>query len=286
MLAPAKINLFLHITARRPNGYHELESLVVFARDPAACDSLSLAPADSLSLTIEGPQAAGLADEADNLVLRAARLLAETAGAGGGNGPETRHGAALTLLKRLPVASGIGGGSADAAAALRLLNAYWQCRLDDAALAALGLKLGADLPVCLLGRPAAMRGIGEVLEPLDGSLGALPPAWLVLANPGIALPTRDVFAALNGASGPAMPLTRRPASAADLAILLRQRRNDLEAPARFLAPLRAQSGCLLARLSGSGATCFGLFAEARLAEHAARALSRAQPAWWVAATAI
>ncbi len=289
MLAPAKINLFLHITARRPDGYHELESLVVFARDLAACDSLSLAPADSLSLTIEGPQAAGLAGEADNLVLRAARLLA-AAGDPAGAAP----GAALTLHKRLPVASGIGGGSADAAAALRLLNAHWQCRLDDAALAALGLKLGADLPVCLLGRPASMRGIGEVLEPLDSSLGELPPAWLVLANPGIALPTRDVFAALNGASGPAEPLMRRPASAADLAILLRQRRNDLEAPARFLAPgidpvlaaLRAQSGCLLARLSGSGATCFGLFAEARLAEHAARALSRAYPAWWVAATAI
>ncbi len=283
-LAPAKINLFLHVTHKRPNGYHELESLVVFARDPAASDTLAVAPDAQLALDIDGPFGDGLAAEPDNLVLRAARLLAA----------DRPLGARLSLRKNLPLASGIGGGSADAAAALRLLNQFWQLGHDDDALARLGLALGADLPVCLLGQPAQMRGMGEILLPLANSLGPLPPAWLVLVNPGVALPTREVFAALNGATSPADPLPRCPGSAADLAILLRQRRNDLEAPARFLAPaidpvlaaLKAQSGCLLARLSGSGATCFGLFAEARLAEHAARGLGRAQPGWWVAATAI
>jgi 4-diphosphocytidyl-2-C-methyl-D-erythritol kinase len=280
LAAPAKINLFLHVTSRRQDGYHELESLVVFARDAAAADQLRVSPADDLSLEIDGPFAASLAGDADNLVLRAARLLQG----------EAKRGAKLHLSKTLPVASGIGGGSADAAAALRLLNQHWQLGHDAAALAKLGLRLGADLPVCLGGVPSMMRGIGEQLEPVHG----LPPAWLVLANPGVALPTAEVFKALNGATGPAQGLPRMPGSAADLAILLRQRRNDLEAPARFLAPaidpvlaaLKAQSGCLLARLSGSGATCFGLFAESRLAEHAARLMARAYPSWWVAATMI
>jgi len=280
LAAPAKINLFLHVTAKRQDGYHELESLVVFARDAAAADQLRVSAAENLSLEIDGPFATALAADDNNLVLRAARLLRG----------EAKLGAKLSLTKTLPVASGIGGGSADAAAAMRLLNQHWQLGHDAAALATLGLKLGADLPVCLGSQPAMMRGIGEQLEPLHG----LPPAWLVLANPGVALPTAEVFRALNGATGPAQAWPRMPASAADLAILLRQRRNDLEAPARFLAPaidpvlaaLKAQTGCLLARLSGSGATCFGLFAESRLAEHAARLMARAYPSWWVAATAI
>ncbi len=279
-LAPAKVNLFLHITVRRPDGYHELESLVVFARDQAAADRVTVTPAADLSLAIDGPFAAGLEADDGNLVLRAAQLLR-------GDRP---LGAKLTLTKNLPVASGIGGGSADAAAALHLLNRQWQLGHDTAALARIGLRLGADLPVCVQGQPAVMTGIGEQVAPLD----SLPSAWLVLINPGIALPTREVFTALNGATGPAQPLPRPPASAADLAILLRERRNDLEAPARFLssaidpvlAALKAQSGCLLARLSGSGATCFGFFAEQRLAEHAARMLARAHPDWWVVATAI
>lgn len=284
-LAPAKINLFLHVTARRDDGYHELESLVVFARDATACDRLTAAPAAELSLAVGGPQAAALQDAGDdNLVLRAARLLQPMNMAAG-----IPRGAALALHKVLPVASGIGGGSADAAAALHCLRALWNIAIDDEALAAAALKLGADVPVCLLGRAATMSGIGETLVPVP----ALPSFWLVLANPGITLATKDVFAALGGRFSPARPLERRPASAADLAILLRARRNDLEAPARFLAPeidpvlaaLAAQSGCLLARLSGSGATCFGLFAGQREAEIAARGLARAYPRWWVAATA-
>lgn len=284
-LAPAKINLFLHVTGRRPAqgpqaGYHELESLVVFAQDAEACDRIAVAPADTLSLTIEGPQAAALTETRDdNLVLRAARQLQAMNG---------RH-AAITLTKTLPVASGIGGGSADAAATLHALRALWQIEVDDDTLGRMAAQLGADVPVCLFGRAAMMTGIGEqiVAQP------ALPAFWLVLVNPGVALATQDVFTALAGQFGPSMPLERRPDSAADLAILLRARRNDLEAPARFLAPeidpvlaaLKAQNGCLLARLSGSGATCFGLFAAKRDAEFAARNLSRAYPKWWVAATA-
>lgn len=285
-LAPAKINLFLHVTGRRradapQAGYHELESLVVFAQDVAACDRIAVAPADTITLAVDGPQAAALAAaQDDNLVLRAARRLqAMCAG----------KGAAITLTKTLPVASGIGGGSADAAATLHALRALWQIELDDDALAGAALPLGADIPACLLGRAAIMAGIGEQLS----ALPPLPPIWLVLANPGVTLATKDVFAALAGQFGPPAPLDRRPDSAADLAILLRARRNDLEAPARFLAPeidpvlaaLKAQAGCLLARLSGSGATCFGLFAEKRDADFAARNLSRAYPKWWVAATA-
>ncbi|MCW0234825.1 MAG: 4-(cytidine 5'-diphospho)-2-C-methyl-D-erythritol kinase [Ferrovibrio sp.] len=294
-LAPAKINLFLHVTGRRPAhaaqaGYHELESLVVFAQDPAACDRIAVAPADDLTLVLAGPQAAALPPDSDsNLVLRAARQLQTM------NGRAMREaGAAITLTKTLPVASGIGGGSADAAATLHALRALWQIEVDDEALARAALPLGADIPACLLGRAALMTGIGEELC----ALPPLPPFWLVLANPGVALATKDVFSALNaglgtGRFGMPMPLERRPDSAADLAILLRARRNDLEAPARFLAPeidpvlaaVKAQAGCLLARLSGSGATCFGLFAEKRDADFAARNLARAYPKWWVAATA-
>jgi 4-diphosphocytidyl-2-C-methyl-D-erythritol kinase len=289
-LAPAKINLFLHVTGRRPAqglqaGYHELESLVVFAQDAEACDRIAVSTADTLSLTLDGPQAAVLTENRDdNLVLRAAKRLQAMNG----------KSAAITLTKTLPVASGIGGGSADAAATLHALRALWQIEVDDDTLGHMAAQLGADVPVCLFGRAAMMTGIGEqiVAQP------ALPPFWLVLVNPGVALATKDVFAALNagtgaGQFGPSMPLERRPDSAADLAILLRARRNDLEAPARFLAPeidpvlaaLKAQNGCLLARLSGSGATCFGLFAEKREADFAARNLSRAYPRWWTAATA-
>jgi 4-diphosphocytidyl-2-C-methyl-D-erythritol kinase len=289
-LAPAKINLFLHVTGRRPAqglqaGYHELESLVVFAQDAGACDRIAVSNADTLSLTLDGPQVAALTENRDdNLVLRAARQLQAM------NGQKVLlGGAAIALTKMLPVASGIGGGSADAAATLHALRALWQIEVDDDTLGHMAAQLGADVPVCLFGRAAVMTGIGEriVAQP------ALPPFWLVLVNPGIALATKDVFAALAGQFGPSMPLERRPDSAADLAILLRARRNDLEAPARFLAPeidpvlaaLKAQNGCLLARLSGSGATCFGLFGEKRDADFAARNLSRAYPKWWTAATA-
>lgn len=280
-LAPAKINLFLHIIGKRRDGYHTLESLVVFAKDEAACDVVSIAPAKDLHLEISGVGAEELQAEVEkNHVMRAGRLLQSIA---------PGHGAAIKLHKRLPAAAGIGGGSSDAAAALHGLRRLWNIAIDDTSLEQTFVKIGADMPVCLRGTPTYMEGIGDILHPVEG----LPPIWLVLANPGVTLSTKDVFIALAGQYGPSLPLERRPDSAADLAILLRARRNDLEAPARFLAPeidpvltaLRAQNGCLLARLSGSGATCFGLFAAKRDADFAARNISRAYPKWWVAATA-
>ncbi len=268
--APAKINLFLLVTGRRPDGYHLLDSLAVFAD---VADVLHAAPAETLSLELAGPFAGALGAVSDNLVLRAARALA----AAGGVAPRAH----LVLEKNLPVAAGIGGGSADAAAALRALARLWGLAADLPALAA---GLGADVPVCLLGRAARMAGSGEVLSPAP----ALPRCGIVLLNPGLALATAEVFAARTGAfSAPA----RLPASWPDVAAMaadLERLRNDLEpaaitlcpAVATALATLRA-SGCLLARMSGSGATCFGLFPTQAAASAAARAVSR--PGWWARA---
>ncbi len=268
--APAKVNLALHVTGRRLDGYHLLDSLVAFAD---AGDRVSAVPAAGLTLTLTGPEAAGLAAEPDNLVLRAARAF--------GAAP----GAALTLDKHLPVASGVGGGSADAAAALRVLARLWNRPLP----AAEGvLALGADVPVCLAGRTARMAGVGEVLAEAP----PLPPVWAVLANPRVTVATPAVFAALGRRDNPPLPaLPARWRDAADLAGWLRQARNDLDAPARALCPpvadvlaaLAAAPGALLARMSGSGATGFALFADGGTAGTAARALSRAQPGWWVRA---
>lgn len=267
--APAKVNLTLHVTGRRADGYHLLDSLVVFA---GVGDRLRLRPAQGLSLELEGPFASGIPPGADNLVLRAAQTLPP--------GP----GAALILDKRLPPASGLGGGSGDAAAAMRLLARH---RGQPAPTPAAGLALGADVPVCLAGRPARMSGIGERLTPCP----ALPPAWLVLANPRVETPTAAVFGALRHRDGPPMPDTL-PAwpDATDLAQWLATMRNDLEAPARSLFPvigevlhaLAAQPGCGLARMSGSGATCFGLFPTADTAATAARRLRADRPGWWIA----
>lgn len=273
--APAKINLYLHITGRRTDGYHLLDSLVAFAD---ISDLVYARPAPDLSLRLSGPTAAGVTAQDDNLVLRAARTLAAWA--------ERPAGAALVLEKHLPVAAGIGGGSADAAATLRLLCRLWGLTPPTGVLAKLALGLGADVPVCLAGQPAHMAGIGADLSPCP----ALPPLWVVLVNPGIALSTPAVFAARPaGRFRPPAPLTDMPATPAALIAALAQRHNDLEAPARRLVPaidrclagLRAQPGCGLARLSGSGATCFGLFDTAAAARTAVAAL--AQPGWWVRA---
>jgi len=271
----AKINLTLQVTGRRPDGYHELNSLVVFAE---VGDVLRVAPAEDFSLSIEGPFAAGLAGEGDNLVLRAARRLAEQAG--------DSRGGAMTLVKNLPVASGIGGGSADAAAALRGLSRLWGLNLPPQDLEALALTLGADVPVCLRGDPVVMSGIGEVLEPVP----ALPQLWLLLVNPGVAVATAEVFAALDGSfsqtAEPRLPPVDLPAFIAWLAA----RPNDLEGPARRLTPavdealaaLQALPDCLLARMSGSGATCFGLFAREATARAGAAVIEKSYAEWWVA----
>jgi 4-diphosphocytidyl-2-C-methyl-D-erythritol kinase len=268
--APAKINLYLRITGRRADGYHLLDSLVVFA---AAADALHAAPHDALSLDVGGPEAGSLAGEADNLVLRAARALA----AATGRAPL----AALTLRKHLPVASGIGGGSADAAAALRALNALWGTGLSKAALRAVGATLGADVPVCVESRPARMQGIGEMLSEAP----VLPPLGLLLVNPRLALPTPAVFGARVGGFSTPPTLPEAFADARALADWLRPLGNDLQdaaiglcpAIAAVLAAISAQPGCLLSRMSGSGATCFGLFATA---PEAAAAAARLPAEWW------
>ncbi len=277
--APAKINLFLHVLGRRAeDGYHLLDSLVVFA---GAADRVEATPAPDgtpPSLAVDGPEAAALAgeDPARNLVLRAAWALAREAGL-------AAPPALLRLTKRLPVASGIGGGSADAAAALRALDRLWGLGWPRERLEAVARRLGADVPACIASRPVRMGGVGEVLTPappLPARLG------LVLANPRLPLATPAVFGARTGdfsapAELPAAGWTEAAALARDLSAL----RNDLEPAAIALCPpvaevlaaLRALPGCLLARMSGSGATCFALMPDATAAEAAAERLPRA---WW------
>lgn len=271
--AAAKINLFLHIGNKREDGFHPVQSLAVFTD---LGDMLAMESASGLNLTIDGPFAAGLSGEGDNLVLRAARALD-----GGG--------AALTLTKNLPVASGIGGGSADAAAALRGLNRLWDAGRDGAALRDLGAPLGSDIPVCVASRPAFMEGRGEILRPA----ASMPRVPMLLVNPGVAVPTKDVFARLQDRSGVALALPEgRFSDTADLLRFLETTRNDLEAPARALQPvigevlaaISALPGALFARMSGSGATCFGIFADDYACAHAAEILKKAMPGWWVAPT--
>ncbi|MEQ9640390.1 MAG: 4-(cytidine 5'-diphospho)-2-C-methyl-D-erythritol kinase [Alphaproteobacteria bacterium] len=275
--APAKLNLYLHVTGRRDDGLHLLDSLVAFAE---LGDRLTLDGGAPLALDLEGTFAGDLADTADNLVPRAARWLARRAG----REPAGR----FRLDKQLPVASGIGGGSADAAAALRLLAARWDVDLDSIDPAELVAALGADLPVCLAGVPTFVAGVGDELT----AAPALPPADLLLVNPGVALSTATVFGRLRQIEGEPYRFDEAPADAVALAALLCERRNDLEAPATDLAPvvgkvlaaLRAAPGTLLARMSGSGATCFGLYRDAAAARAAAEAIETAHPDWWVRPT--
>jgi 4-diphosphocytidyl-2-C-methyl-D-erythritol kinase len=279
--APAKVNLTLAVLGRRRDGYHALDSLVAFAR---LGDRLSLQPGRALSLAVRGANAAGAGAADDNLVLRAARALAT----------DVRDLAlgAFVLDKRLPVAAGLGGGSSDAAAALRLLARANGIRPADPRLFRAARRLGADVPVCVDPRARRMRGIGEVLSaPI-----VIPRLAAVLVNPGVAVPTAGVFAALGlQPDGKLRRASRRPTSPPDFAGFveyLAAQGNDLEAAAialappiaRVLAALRKAPGCRLARMSGSGATCFGLFASARAAALAARGLRAAHPRWWVRAT--
>ncbi len=271
----AKINLYLHVTAIRENGYHELDSLFVFA---GFGDVLTAEPAAGLSFSVDGPFAGQIPADSDNLVMKAARALS----------PDGARGARLRLTKNLPVASGIGGGSADAAAALRALNRLWRLELPEARLERIAEALGADVPACVRSTPVQVSGIGEVLTAAE----PLPPCWIVLVNPGVGVSTPAVFrrfdADVTGFRGPA-PLARA-GSAARLAAALAERTNDLEAPALAMTPvigavldgLRKSTGCLLSRMSGSGATCFGLYAGPDEAAAAARRLAGRDPAWWVA----
>jgi 4-diphosphocytidyl-2-C-methyl-D-erythritol kinase len=275
--AAAKVNLYLQVTGRRADGYHLVDSLVAFAD---IGDRLTVWPAASLSLEVTGAEAQALAGESNNLALRAAQSLAEHAGIAAG--------AALQLEKNLPVAAGIGGGSADAAAALIALRRLWRLAIEDAALARLGERLGADIPVCVFGQPAWVAGIGEQIEPA----APLPTAGILLINPRRPLPTAAVFNAHRSRfSEPAARPASMPADVAGLAAMLMPLRNDLTAAAiglvpeigRILDTLGRLPDALIARMSGSGATCFALFPDRATATRARIELAAAEPLWWCAA---
>lgn len=251
--APAKINLTLHVTGQRADGYHLLDSLVVFAD---IGDRLLFSPAQQLQITVTGPFAEGVPTDQRNLVWRAAAVAGWVG-----------H---ITLEKNLPHGAGIGGGSSDAAAVLRTFGA-----VDQA------LSIGADVPVCLSSTPQRMRGIGEVLEPL----APLPELEILLVNPQVPVPTGQVFAGLTSKRNTPMPALPNFNDVAALCHWLGAQRNDLEQPARAVAPqidtaLAALEGALFARMSGSGATCFGLY-ERGAAAAAAAQIAQTHPGWWV-----
>jgi 4-diphosphocytidyl-2-C-methyl-D-erythritol kinase len=281
--APAKINLTLHVLGRRADGYHDLESLVAFA---ATGDDLRLEPAGTLALEVSGPTAPLAGSDADNLVMKAARLLAERV-----DGLKV---GTFYLTKRLPVAAGIGGGSSDAAAALRLLARLNGLPLSHPALREAARLTGADVPVCLEPKARMMRGAGEELSP---GLN-LPRLFAVLVNPRVLVETPSVFRALGLQPGEGLSTTAHPALEAPsqdaLFALLTEARNDLEAPALKIQPvigealglMRGTEGCRLARMSGSGATVFGLYDDCDAAAKAGRQIRRLQPNWWVKATSL
>lgn len=276
--APAKVNLALHVTGRRDNGYHLLDTLVVFTD---AGDTVHAASGWTDRLDVNGRFAEALSGSNDNLVTRARDLLRAIAG----DGATTP--VALSLDKALPVASGIGGGSSDAAATLRLLRRHWRLPVSDDELARAALSLGADLPMCLAARSLRARGVGEVIEPVR----ILAPANLVLVNPGTAIATPSVFRALARRDNAPLPGTPTTGGLDELVAWLSQTRNDLQDAAISIAPAIGEalaalvsSGAALARMSGSGATCFGLFATPAGARRAAGLIASARPSWYVEAT--
>lgn len=279
--APAKVNLALHITRRREDGYHDLESLVVFAD---IADDIEAMPAKADSLVITGPFAKALG-KGDNLITRAvAAFRAQWPGA-------VEPGLAMTLRKNLPVAAGIGGGSADAAAALRLMAGLSTQPIGLPELSALALRLGADVPACLLSVPLVARGVGEILSPLP----EFPLLHIVLVNPLVPVATADIFRRLRAHDNYPLPALPSPLTRpAQLGIWLAETRNDLQPPAVKIVPaigdlielLGETQGCILARMSGSGATVFGLFGSSAQAHQAAHELRCAHPDYWVAAAPI
>ncbi|MBI4275827.1 MAG: 4-(cytidine 5'-diphospho)-2-C-methyl-D-erythritol kinase [Rhizobiales bacterium] len=281
--APAKVNLTLRVAGRRADGFHDIESLVVFAD---LHDRLTFIPGDELGLSLSGPTAAATGPASDNLVLKAALALAREV-----RGLRTGR---FILDKQLPVAAGLGGGSADAAAALRLLARTNALDTNDPRLMAAAAATGADIPICVDPRARLMRGRGDELSPAL----QLPRLSAVLANPGTMIATKDVFTAFDASAGyrqrlPAIELDDIPQDHEALLKFLTIHGNDLEPAAITLAPvvaevlsdMRTLPGCELARMSGSGATCFGIFDESHTAS-AARTLKEKHPAWWVHATVL
>ena len=267
VFAPAKINLTLHVTGQREDGYHLLDSYVCFA---GIGDRLTVEKADTMTLAVTGPFAKGVPTGPENLVCRAAALLGLNA--------------RITLEKNLPAAAGIGGGSADAAATIHALTDLYNVPLPDPRQV---LTLGADVPVCLMGGQVRMRGIGDELMPITSGRMSWP---TVLVNPGVSVPTPDVFRGLVSKVNPPMPDDILEDIYNEFPDWLGHQRNDLEAPAIAIAPVisdvldahRAEPGCRIARMSGSGATCFAIFDEDDQAKEAVRAIRAAHPAWWAA----
>lgn len=274
--APAKVNLFLHVTGRRGDGYHLLDSLVVFAD---VGDRITINEAPVLTFEHAGPFADDLPRPDQNLIVKAANVFRDAF--------NIDAGAAIMLEKNLPIASGIGGGSADAAAAIRAFCKLWDIRNDDPRVAEVALSLGADIPVCLSGKTCIMRGIGEELRTVSG----VGPFAAVLVNPGIDVSTPSVFKARTGWFSNPVAWSDQ-STAEDVIANLIETHNDLEVPAISLAPeigevlatLADIPGVLLARMSGSGATCFAIFDNKEAAQTAASQLNRDHPAWWTAAT--
>jgi 4-diphosphocytidyl-2-C-methyl-D-erythritol kinase len=277
--APAKINLYLHVTGKRADGYHLLDSLIAFAD---VGDTIEATLADDVALTCDGPFGAALGNAPDNLVLKAAHLLAERA--------EVTTGAHLRLTKQLPLASGIGGGSADAAATLHALTDLWGLALPDRSMTTLAAKLGADVPICLHGQAAYIGGIGEIID----AAPVLPAAGIVLVNPGQALSTPSVFKSFRGPMTAAQRFDAAPKDVPELCTLLAARRNDLTEAAIAIVPEIATAlgalenipGTRLARMSGSGATCFAFYDDQASAERAAQQLAAEHPDWWVRASTL
>lgn len=278
--APAKLNLFLHVTGKRADGYHLLESLAAFT---AFGDTLELYPSDALSLDIVGPFAGALRHAAQqNLIMKAATALRTHTGC--------TRGARMVLHKRIPVSAGLGGGSSDAAAALRGLAVLWKLSVTQELMQALALSLGSDVPACIAARPAIMCGIGDKLIPLEWDV----PAWAVLVNPYLPLATPDVFRHFSAPFDAPLEIPARIGSFDALMELLSGTRNALETPAIRLQPMVAEildilaplPHCRMARMSGSGATCFGLFESAPAADAAVRRLQQSHPGWWAMAAAI
>lgn len=276
--APAKVNLALHVTGQTPDGYHTLDSLVAFADFG---DVVTVRTSDADRLGLEGPFAGDLGAPADNLITRARDLL-RSASIITADIPAP---CSVSLTKRLPIASGIGGGSTDAAATLRALNRLWGLRLTGAEMEQLSAALGADLPMCVAARAAEIAGIGEKIKPIDN----FPTLSAVLVNPLTEVSTPAVFKGLASKTNAAMPALPAERTVPAIVGYLIGCRNDLEAPALALEPaigdvleaLRTDGNCLMARMSGSGATCFALFANDAHAEEAGRELARARPSWWV-----
>ena len=272
VFAPAKINLFLHVGDKRADGYHALQSLVAFA---GVGDELELRPSQDYVLSIRGPFASGLPAGDDNLVLKTTRLMSLEAD--------------IVLTKNLPVASGIGGGSADAAATLRGLTRLWTMKEADRLIRHAAPMIGSDVLVCIDSKSAWMEGRGEVVTPAAG----VPPMPMLLVNPGVAVSTADVFRGLKTRHGTSLRRPEKFGGAEELLQFLRTTANDLEAPALAIQPVITDvlreieaTGSLFTRMSGSGATCFGLFESEEHVARAAKAISAAHPSWWVCATRI